>query len=218
MHTAPGRTVPSFDPGARWCLESTTVRTALTPHSWVDFHEEWLPAEFARSLFDHLSEVLEFEQRSVTLFGRRVPQPRLIAWCGALPYRYSGLTLPPREFPERLTPVLGEVSREAGTDFNHVLLNLYRSGEDSMGLHADNERELGPDPVVATLTLGAPRKFILRARRGTHRVEYALGNGSLLVMGGRCQSEYVHGVPKTKQPVPPRLSLTFRRIIDASIT
>jgi alkylated DNA repair dioxygenase AlkB len=184
----------------------------------VDFHEEWLPAEFARSLFDHLSEVLEFEQRSVTLFGRSVPQPRLIAWCGALPYRYSGLTLPPREFPERLTPVLGEVSRAAGTDFNHVLLNLYRSGEDSMGLHADNERELGPDPVVATLTLGAPRKFILRARRGTRRVEYALGNGSLLVMGGRCQSEYVHGVPKTKQPVPPRLSLTFRRIIDASIT
>lgn len=193
------------------------MRTALTSASWVEFHEEWLPCAVTTSLFAHLIAALPFEQRNVTLFGRSVPQPRLIAWCGAVPYRYSGLTLPPREIPERLTGVLGDVSRLAGTDFNHVLLNLYRTGEDSMGMHADNERELGPDPVVATLTLGAPRKFVLKARRGTHRAEYVLGDGSLLVMGGRCQSEYVHGVPKTRNPVPPRLSLTFRKIVDARV-
>jgi alkylated DNA repair dioxygenase AlkB len=191
----------------------TRVRTLLTEHTWIEFHEQWLPPSEAGALFEQLLRTLPFEQRSVTLFGKPVMQPRLIAWCGDVPYRYSGLTLPPREIPACLTLMMAKVSEVAGVPFNHVLLNLYRSGRDAMGMHADNERELGPAPVVATLSLGATRRFVLVARQGKHRAEYQLGDGSLLVMGGRCQTEYVHGIPKTHQPVARRLSLTFRHVV-----
>jgi alkylated DNA repair dioxygenase AlkB len=193
------------------------MRTDLTPHTWVDFHEHWLTSEASARLHEQLVANVPFEQRSVTLFGRTVPQPRLIGWCGTTPYRYSGLTLPPRHVPECLTPVLTGVAEAAATDFNHLLLNLYRDGQDSMGMHADDEAALGRDPTVATLTLGATRKFLLRSRKASHRVEYALGGGSLLIMGGRCQTEYVHGIPKTQQAVGPRLSITFRRIDTARV-
>lgn len=188
------------------------MRTYLSASSWLVFHERWLSIEDSALLHAQLLACVPFEQRSVTIFGRSVPQPRLIGWCGTTSYRYSGLTLPAAGIPECLTPVLESVSRSASTDFNHMLLNLYRDGQDSMGMHADAEAELGTDPIVATLTLGATRTFRLRARRGTQRADYALGDGSLLVMGGRCQTEFVHGIPKTKKPVGQRLSVTFRRV------
>ena len=188
------------------------MRTAITPNSWLDFTEHWLTTDESVALYAEVLAAVPFEQRSVTIFGRSVPQPRLIGWCGTTSYRYSGLTLSPRPVPPCLTPILARVSEHSGTSFNHLLLNLYRDGRDSMGMHADDEAELGRDPVVATLTLGATRKFLLRARQGSHRVEYALGDGSLLIMGGRCQAEYVHGIPKTQRPVGARLSVTFRRV------
>lgn len=189
------------------------MRTPLTAQSWVDIHQRWLPPSESEPLYDRLLSQVAFEQRSVTLFGKTVAQPRLIGWCGAVAYRYSGLTLPPRTVPACLTDVLHRVNQLTNTEFNHLLLNLYRNGDDSMGMHADDEAELGSEPTVATLTLGATRKFLLKARRGGHRLEYALGDGSLLIMGGRCQAEYVHGVPKTRAAVSPRLSITFRRIV-----
>lgn len=200
---------------ARWTLASYNprMRTPLTEDSWVDFHEQWLDPSASAVLYDQLLSEVVFEQRSVTIFGKVVAQPRLIGWCGSVGYRYSGLSLPPRATPACLTDVLDRVNRAADTEFNHLLLNLYRSGVDSMGMHADDEPELGRDPVVATLSLGATRRFSLKARRGGHRLDYPLGNGSLLIMGGRCQAEYVHGIPKTRAPVSPRLSITFRRII-----
>lgn len=190
------------------------LRTPLTQHTWVDLYERWLLEHESSTLQKQLVESLSFEQRAVTLFGKSVMQPRLIAWCGDVPYRYSGLTLPPREIPACLTSIQARVSAVAEYPFNHILLNLYRSGKDGMGMHADNERELGADPIIATLSLGAPRRFVLAARQGKHRAEYQLTDGSLLVMGGRCQTEYVHGIPKTNQPVAPRLSLTFRRVVS----
>lgn len=189
------------------------MRTDLPDASWVLFYEHWLSGDVTSSLYQQLLATVSFERRSVTIFGRPVPQPRLIAWCGATTYRYSGLTLPPRAVPACLTGVFSEVSTAAGTEFNHLLLNLYRDGQDSMGMHADDEAELGPAPVVATLTLGAPRQFLLRARRGSHRAAFTLGDGSLLIMGGQCQKEYVHGIPKTRKAVGPRLSITFRRVV-----
>lgn len=196
---------------------TTSVRTHLTEHTWVDLYEHWLGELESSALLEQLIETLSFEQRAVTLFGKSVMQPRLIAWCGDVPYGYSGLTLPPRQVPSCLTPILARVSALAEAPFNHILLNLYRSGQDGMGMHADNERELGPDPILATLSLGAPRRFVLVARRSKHRAEYQLTDGSLLVMGGRCQTEYVHGIPKTNQPVTRRLSLTFRHVGHSSL-
>lgn len=200
-----------FHAGA-FILQQPLMRSELTPHSWVDYRHRWRSSVETEPLLGHLLTALPFEQHSVSLFGRSVPQPRLISWCGTEPYRYSGLTLPPRPTPKSLTKLLTAVNSEARVEFNHVLLNLYRTGQDSMGMHADNEPELGPEPTVATFTLGATRRFVLRARNSSHQAEYLLGDGSLLIMGGRCQTEYTHGIPKTRQPVGLRLSLTFRQI------
>ncbi len=155
---------------------------------------------------------LTWEQRSITLFGREVMQPRRIAWQGELPYRYSNQTLQPREVSETVSGVLARVEIACGVEFNHVLLNHYRDGTDSMGWHADNERELGECPAVASISLGAARRFVAKARDAGERVDLALGGGDLLLMGGDFQNRYVHAVPKTKRPVGERLSLTFRAL------
>ena len=149
------------------------------------------------------------------LFGRRILQPRLIAWAGDLGYRYSGQTLEPRAFTPAAATLLARVTARAGAPFNHVLVNRYRSGDDSMGLHADDEPELGRDPLVATVSLGVARRFVVRPRKKSdpRRCELSLGHGALLVMGGSCQRHYVHGVPRQPGLAGERISLTFRRLL-----
>ena len=149
------------------------------------------------------------------LFGRRVLQPRLIAWAGSLGYRYSGQTLEPRAPTPATAALLARVVEHTRVPFNHVLVNRYRDGGDSIGLHADDEPELGRDPVVATLSLGAVRRFVVKPRRAQLGPRRALDveHGSLLVMGGTCQRHYVHGVPRAAGAVGERISLTFRRLL-----
>jgi alkylated DNA repair dioxygenase AlkB len=166
-----------------------------------------------QDLMDALIAATPFEQPRLRMMGREVRTPRLVAWYGAEPYSYSGLTHP----AVPLTPDLEELrqlaSRLAGTAFNGVLLNLYRDGRDSMGWHSDDEPELGPDPVVASLSFGATRRFRLRHKRDPGRsVTIDLPHGSLLVMAGPTQHHWQHALPKTSRPVGPRLNLTFRRL------
>ncbi|MBM4362992.1 MAG: alpha-ketoglutarate-dependent dioxygenase AlkB [Deltaproteobacteria bacterium] len=167
------------------------------------------------ALFAELLSRVPWEAREIVLFGRPVLQPRLVAWCGERPYRYSGQTLPPREIPPGLAALCARVSARAGARFDHLLLNRYRDGRDSMGLHADDEPELGEDPVVATLSLGAPRPFRIVPRRGSGGRRLLLSGGSLLVMGGRFQREYRHGIPRVSAPVGERISVTFRQILGS---
>lgn len=164
-----------------------------------------------------LRDEMAWEQREVVLFGRRILQPRLIAWAGDLGYRYSGQTLEPRAFTPTLRDLLPRVSTRCGVAFNHVLANRYRSGDDSMGLHADDEPELGPDPVVAIVSLGATRRLVIKPRRKQDRERHdrELGHGALLVMGGTCQRHYVHGLPRQAGMEGERISLTFRRLLRA---
>jgi alkylated DNA repair dioxygenase AlkB len=176
----------------------------------------WLDAGAADRALAALRDELAWEQREIVLFGRRILQPRLIAWAGELAYRYSGQTLEPRAFTPTAAALLGAIAAETEGAFNHLLVNRYRDGRDSMGLHADDEPELGRDPLVATLSLGAARRFVLKPRRpslgGAHAFE--LAHGSLVVMGGACQRHYVHGIPR--QPgAAERISLTFRRLLRA---
>lgn len=150
--------------------------------------------------------------------GRAVAAPRLTSFhadpdCA---YSYSGLTYRPQPW----TPTLGRlrdlVTSLTGQHCNSVLCNLYRDGRDAMGYHADNEPELGPrrdDIFIASLSLGAPRRFILKHRSGSPRHRYELGDGRLLVMRGATQQRYLHALPRTKRPVGPRLNLTFRVIV-----
>jgi alkylated DNA repair dioxygenase AlkB len=194
-----------------------TEREPLAGDSWIHHDPAWLGAGEADRLLARLRSELLWEQREIELFGRRILQPRLIAWGGELPYRYSGQSLEPRALPPFLTELMEQIGRASGTRFNHVLANRYRDGNDSMGLHSDNEPELETDPVVASLSLGDARRFVLRPKKkssGTPR-ELSLVHGALLVMGGACQRRYRHGVPRTQRPVGERISLTFRFLLRA---
>ena len=187
-------------------------RIDLGAGAWLALAPGFLTPAAAQALLSTARQELRWEQREVVIFGRRVSQPRLIAWAGSLPYRYSGLVLEPRPAPPPINHAAAAVSEAAGVSFNHLLANRYRDGTDSMGLHADAEPELGPDPAVATLSLGASRRFVLKARRGGERRVLELGDGSLLLMGGTCQRHWVHGVPRTAT-AGERISLTFRMLL-----
>jgi len=190
------------------------VRIDLSPASWLDLEPSFLAPDEAGEALNQLRSELLWEQREIVIFGRRIPQPRLIAWGGTAAYRYSGQTLEPRALTGTVTALLARVSAFARVPFNHVLANRYRDGHDSMGMHADDERELGPAPVVATLSLGAARRFVIAGRRAktAERRSLALASGSLLVMGGACQSEFRHGVPRDPALQSERISLTFRAV------
>jgi alkylated DNA repair dioxygenase AlkB len=146
--------------------------------------------------------------------GRRILQPRLIAWAGDVGYRYSGQTLEPRPFTPATRGLLARTSERTGVPFNHILANRYRSGDDRMGLHADDEPELGEDPVVAIVSLGTSRRLVVRLRRKDvrQRHDLDLGHGSFLMMGGTCQRHYVYGVPRQPGLQSERISLTFCRL------
>jgi len=151
----------------------------------------------------------------MVMFGRRVAFPRLTAWYGdpGAAYTYSGV----RNEPLPWTPLLGElrdlVAAAAGAPFNSVLLNRYRDGSDSMGWHADDERELAP--VIASLSVGAVRTFELRHRGDRERIALPLASGSLIVMAGDTQRHWQHRVPKDVRAPGERINLTFR-LVDAA--
>jgi alkylated DNA repair dioxygenase AlkB len=188
------------------------MQVSLALGAWLEIEPEWIPAGEADRLLAVLREELVWEQREVVVYGKRIMQPRLIAWGGERPYRYSGQTLEPRPLTPALGPVLEAVQLRTHVPFNHVLVNRYRDGLDSMGFHADDEAELGENPLVATVSLGATRRFVLRPRRGRdlEPLEYQLEHGSLLIMGGTCQRQYHHGIPRQPSVREERVSLTFR--------
>lgn len=186
----------------------------LLPEADLLFDACFLPPAEATALLTHLTADVAWEQRAIRMFGQELPQPRLTAWYGdpAARYTYSGLTWEPRPWTAALRDLRQRVEAAAGARFNSVLLNLYRDGRDSMGWHADDEPELGPAPVIASVSLGATRRFRLRPRPGLQHPAQALDlpAGSLLVMGGVTQRHWQHALPKTARPVGPRLNLTFR--------
>ena len=175
---------------------------------------DFLPAPEAAALLHELLETVPWEQRSIRLFGQAVPQPRLTAWYGEpeARYAYSGLHWEPRPWLPALARLRQRLEAATGHAFNSALLNRYRNGRDSMGWHADDEPELGPAPVIASLSLGAGRRFRLRPRPGTAGTPlgFDLAPGSLLLMGGSLQRHWQHALPKTARPVGERLNLTFR--------
>jgi alkylated DNA repair dioxygenase AlkB len=159
-----------------------------------------------------LVEETEWRAETVVVFGKRHLQPRLTAWHGDAAYTYSGLTLAPLPFSPLLQAIRSVVESVTGHRYNSVLLNYYRDGRDSMGMHSDDEPELGPTPAIASLSFGATRTFILRHKQTGQTVKLDLHDGSLLLMAGALQRNWLHGINKTARPVAPRLNLTFRYI------
>jgi alkylated DNA repair dioxygenase AlkB len=199
--------------------QSAWVRRRLAPAGRLDYAPQFLPRSVADRLLLALSGEVDWAQRPIVMFGRRVLQPRLTAFHGdaGVAYRYSGKTLSAKGW----TPALGELRdwlrKRLGQDFNCVLCNLYRDGRDAMGWHADNEPELGLEPLIASISLGAPRRFQLKPRSANgERVELVLEHGSLLVMSGDLQQHWLHQLPRALKIGEPRINLTFRQITDLS--
>ena len=186
------------------------------PAADIAIDRHWLGEAEADALFAVLLRTVPWEVHRIRLFGREVDSPRLSCWIGdpQARYRYSGTLFEPHPWPGALLPVRERLSAELGIGFNSVLANRYRDGRDGMGWHRDGEAELGPQPSIASLSLGAVRRFSLKARQaGGERLSLDLPHGSLLLMRGRTQARYLHALPKTTRPVGERINLTFRRIL-----
>lgn len=163
-----------------------------------------------------------WRQHRVRVFGREYPTPRLCAWYGDAEarYAYSGQSLSPLPWLPPLAVLRGRLESALGRPFNSVLVNLYRDGADGMGWHSDDEASLGPEPVIASLSVGATRRFVLRHRQRADLppVELSLHAGDLWVMAGALQTHWRHAVPKTRRPVGTRINLTFRLVRPPAAT
>ena len=176
----------------------------------------WRPA-FRPDEVDELLALLrtriDWQQEDIVIFGQTRRVPRLVAWHGdpGTAYTYSGTAHEPLPWTPELQRIRHRVEELTAHRFNSVLLNLYRDGRDGMGWHADDEPELGREPVIASVSLGATRRFKLRHRRSRSAANTLdLAHGDLLLMAAPTQHHYVHAVPKTARPVGARVNLTFR--------
>lgn len=154
----------------------------------------------------------DWRAESITLWGKQMLQPRLSAWHGDARYTYSGLTLEPQPWTPLLSHIRAAVELHTGRSFNSVLLNYYRNERDSMGMHSDDEAELGSEPAIASVSFGDTRTFILRHKRNKRTLKLDLTSGSMLLMAGATQTHWVHGINKQSRPCGPRVNLTFRFI------
>ena len=181
----------------------------------LQFDRQWLTQARADALFDALHSGIDWEVHRIRLFGRLVDSPRLSSWIGDsdASYVYSGSRFDPRPWPQALAALREQLAAATGERFNSVLANLYRDGRDAMGWHSDDEVELGRQPVIASLSLGASRRFVFKHRREPERkLALELAHGSLLLMRGDTQGNFRHALPRTKKEVGARINLTFRTI------
>jgi len=174
----------------------------------------------ASSCFAELRNKIDWHTPRVFVYGRWIDSPRQSAWYGdsGAVYRYSGTVNPPSPWLPELDNLRERLNQFCASGFNSVLANHYRSGKDSMGWHSDDEKELGADPVIASVSLGGARRFLLQHRRRKDLPihEISLENGSLLVMRAGTQRAWRHSVPKTRRAVAPRINLTYRHVIAAT--
>ncbi|MEO6991904.1 MAG: alpha-ketoglutarate-dependent dioxygenase AlkB [Candidatus Baltobacteraceae bacterium] len=185
----------------------------------VVYRPAFLAIDEADRLFAAFAETLSWRQERARLFGRDVALPRLTAWYGDAGYRYSNVAHPPQPWTIELAALRDRVAEATGTAFNSVLLNRYRDGADGVAWHADDERELGDEPTIASLSLGATREFQFRTK-GPERRERAaldLAHGSLLLMRGRSQRDLQHRIAKVSPPsaAAERINLTYRLVSPA---
>lgn len=185
------------------------------PDSDISYFPGFFDPATADSYFAHLRNTVAWQQDDIKVYGKIYAQPRLTALFGnnGKPYSYSNITMRPHEFSKELEQIKTVVEAKTEAKYTTCLLNLYRDGNDSNGWHADNEKELGTNPVIASITLGQPRYFHLKHRRIKDlRHKLLLEHGSLLLMKGETQHHWLHQIPKTSRPIKERINLTFRAI------
>ncbi len=184
----------------------------------IRYQENWVSAEIADYWFDCLLSEIEWQQDTVTVYGKKHLTPRLSYWMGEhwMSYTYSRNTMQAHPWQDLPLIIKQKIEKATGHQFNSVLINYYRDGQDSNGWHADDEPELGDEPVIASLSLGAVRDFHFRSKRDhSKKHKLCLRNGSLLTMQGATQSQWQHHVPK-RASAGSRINLTFRRMVRSS--
>lgn len=185
---------------------------------WV---KHFYPPAEADKLFDRLSQEIPWRQDNIRVAGKVVPLPRLQAWFAdpGAGYEYSGIFLEPRPWSDCLSSVKQHIETYSDTRFNSVLANLYRDQNDSVSWHADDEPELGANPTIASLSLGATREFQLKHRLHPGRkLKIPMQSGDLMIMKGGLQHHWLHQIPKSRSATGARINLTFRRILDTRRT
>jgi alkylated DNA repair dioxygenase AlkB len=186
------------------------------PQSDIIYIDDFFSLEESQDIFVELLNNLPWQQDDIKVFGKTYKQPRLTALFAnnKKTYSYSNITMSPHEFSKTIKRVKDKVEAFSGTEFTACLANLYRDGNDSNGWHADNEKELGRNPIIASVSFGESRFFHLKHRKDKKlKKKLSLSSGSLLLMKGETQHHYVHQVAKTKRIIGPRINLTFRIII-----
>ncbi|AMA49344.1 MULTISPECIES: alpha-ketoglutarate-dependent dioxygenase AlkB family protein [Flavobacterium] len=187
----------------------------LIPDAELIYYPSFFSLEQANILLKKLESEIPWQQDKITVYGKEHFQPRLTALFGneGKPYAYSNIVMRPHPWTPLLTHIKDEVERVCDTHFTTVLLNNYRNGQDSMGWHSDNEKELGRNPIIASVSFGAERNFQLKHNSiETAKQNIHLQHGSLLIMQGAIQHFWKHQVPKTQKNVGARINLTFRVI------
>ena len=207
---------------------STLRQTDLSDYSQIceaDFNlfdggelyliRQFYPQPESDQLLTKLLTGLDWQEEHIFIFGKRVKVPRLMCWYGdpGAYYQYSGVNHQPKPWTPELLNIREKVEQQCRCAFNSVLANLYRDGKDSMGCHADDEKELGLNPVIVSLSLGDERLFKMHHKKSKQTLAIHLAHGDLLVMAGTCQQHWLHSVPKTKAFKTPRINLTFRKIL-----
>lgn len=190
------------------------VQTIPLKGGALSYYKSWLNDECAQSYLERLLNSTPWEQPEIIVAGNKHPIPRLQAWYGDsnAVMTYSKVEFRPLKWTDDLISLKDQIESETHHTFNSVLVNLYRDGQDGVGWHADNEPELGVNPVIASLSLGVTRTFSLKPKIGGKTISLDLNHGDLIVMSAATQSNWLHSVPKTATSVGARINLTFRNI------
>ena len=196
-------------------LFSSKTDDLQLPDAELEYHAEFYDQAHAHQLYEKILHETEWRQDTLTVYGKQHLTPRLSCWMGEpwMDYTYSNHTMKTDPWSDTLLKVKQKIEQQCGDTFNSVLINYYRDGRDSNGWHSDDEPELGPRPIIASLSLGAARDFHLRHKKDkTLKHSISLENGSLLMMRGTTQSHWQHHIPK-RANVLGRINLTFRTIV-----
>jgi len=194
---------------------SDSVIHQLGDASLTEYPCLFSPQESDRHL-KWLIDEIPWHQADITIAGKVIPIPRLQCWIGDFAYTYSGISMQPLDWPQRMLPIKAKVEQATGYKFNTVLANYYRDGHDSVAWHSDDEPELGANPIVASVSFGAARLFEMKPKNRTDiaKQRLTLQHGSVLLMDENVQTNWQHQVPKSRSITSPRINLTFRRIIN----
>jgi alkylated DNA repair dioxygenase AlkB len=196
-------------------MSASTLQVLDLPDGDVIIYPLFFPQAEADRLLQELLTTTPWRQESIKLYGKSIDVPRLTAWYGdeGMGYTYSGIVNEPQPWTPALLEVKRAVEVPAGVMFNSVLLNRYRSGKDSVAWHADDEKEFGENPVIASVSFGGTRTFQFQhKKRKDLKASVELTHGSLLIMRGATQHKWLHQIPKTAKDVPERVNLTFRAV------